>query len=152
MRAICQSNTGAALPGGARSRGESDKTEFAPLRVGAEYTVYGLMFMSNRVDFLVCPDGTGPYWMPGNLFTVFDSALPSWRIRLPGQLEDYEELFAIFGITALVGYGELVDDYQHYVGILERDPLHLQRFFTEKQTIDRWHKAGQDGFPKTEFS
>lgn len=34
-----------------------------------------------------------------------------------------------FGITAIVGYDALVSDYQHYVGILERDPVQIQRFF-----------------------
>jgi hypothetical protein len=141
MRVVCQSNTGSSLPEHVRCRGESDKTEFAPLRIGSEYTVYGLMFLVNRTDLLVCPDGTGPYWMPGNLFGVLDSALPPWQICLPGQVGGYQELFSAFGITALVGYKSLVDDYQHYVGILERDPYHLERFFIEKQTIEQWRET-----------
>jgi len=38
-------------------------------------------------------------------------------------------LLVAFGITAIVGYDALVSDYQHYVGILERDPVQIQRFF-----------------------
>lgn len=142
MRILCQSNTGASLPDNARCRGETDRTEFAPLKVGDEYIVYGLMFLFSRVDFLVCPDGTGPYWMPSNLFTVVDSSLPAWRICLTEQVRDFQGLLATFGITALVGYDALVSDHQHYVGIIERDPVQLQRFFAEKQSVDQWQKAG----------
>ncbi len=141
MRVICQSNTGASLPDNARIHGETDKTEFAPLQIGDEYVVYGLMFRFNRVDFLVCADKTGPYWMPGNLFKILNSTLPSWQICLPVQVPGYQELFATLGIVALVGYDDLVGDYQHYVGILERDPVHLQRFYVEKQKIDQWRRA-----------
>jgi hypothetical protein len=87
--------------------------------------------------------------MPANLFTISNSLLPPWQVCLPGQLEDYEELFDSFSITALIGYDGLVCDYQHYVGILERDPLHLRRFFTEKRSIDQWHETG---YPGSEFS
>lgn len=141
MRILCQSNTGASLPERARCRGETDRTQFSPLKVGDVYIVYGLMLRFSRVDFLVCPEGSGPYWMPSNLFAVTDSALPAWQICITGQVRDYQELLAAFGITALVGYETLVSDYQHYIGILERDPLQLQGFFTEKQAIDRWQKA-----------
>ncbi|SIT35569.1 conserved hypothetical protein [Paraburkholderia ribeironis] len=141
MRILCQSNAGASLPESARCRGETDRTEFAPLKVGDEYIVYGLMFLFSRVDFLVCPGGTGPYWMPSNLFSVSDSTLPAWRICLTAQVRDYQGLLATFGITALVGYDALVSDYQHYVGILERDPVHLQRFFAAKQLVDQWQNA-----------
>ncbi len=141
MRVLCQSNTGASLPENARCRGETDRTEFAPLKVGDEYIVYGLMFLFSRVDFLVCPEGAGPYWMPSNLFTIADSTIPAWRICLTEQVRDYEGLLATFGIAALVGYDALVSDYQHYVGILERDPVQLQRFFAAKQSVDQWQSA-----------
>ncbi|AEA61093.1 hypothetical protein bgla_1g24690 [Burkholderia gladioli BSR3] len=141
MRILCQSNTGASLPENARCRGETDRTEFAPLKVGDEYIVYGLMFLFSRVDFLVCPGGAGPYWMPSNLFSVTDSALPVWRICLTEQVRDYQGLLAAFGITALIGYDALVSDYQHYVGIIERDPVQLQRFIAAKQSIDQWQNA-----------
>ena len=142
MRILCQSNTGASLPDNARCRGETNRTEFEPLKVGEEYIVYGLMFLFSRVDFLVYPDGTGPCWMPSNLFTVIDSSLPAWRICLTEQVDDYQELLATFGITAIIGYDALVSDYHHYVGIIERNPAELQRFFAEKQAVDQWKKTG----------
>lgn len=119
-----------------RCRGETDSTEFSPLKIGGEYIVYGLMFLPSRVDFLVCPDSTGPYWMPSNLFEVVDTTLPAWRVCLTGHSQAYQVLQAEFGITAIVGYDTLVSDYQHYIGILERDPDHLQRFFLEKKLVD----------------
>ncbi|MBV4476867.1 hypothetical protein [Pseudomonas botevensis] len=137
MRVVCQANTGASVPEDIRYRGETDRTEFAPLRIGVEYIVYGLMFMCGRIDFLLCSDSTGPYWMPHCLFTVLDKSILPWEICLSGQSQDYEELFSTFGISALVGYESLVCDYQHYLGILERDPVHLQRFFEEKKIIDQ---------------
>ncbi|MGF6731032.1 hypothetical protein OKW50_003113 [Paraburkholderia youngii] len=140
MRILCRSNTGASLPESARCLGETDRTEFAPLKVGDEYIVYGLMFRFSRVEFLVCPDGMAPYWMPSNLFAIADPALPAWQICLTGQARDYQALMGAFGITALIGYDALVNDYQHYVGILERDPVQLQKFFAAKHSVDQWQK------------
>jgi hypothetical protein len=62
--------------------------------------------------------------------------MPSWSICLVEQSQDYRELFSAFGISALVGYEGLIGDYQHYLGILERDPVHLRRFFSEQHVME----------------
>jgi hypothetical protein len=139
MRLLCESNTGISLADDVRLRSETDRTEFSPLRLGSEYLVYGLMFRARRVDFLVCPDSAGPCWMPSDLFKVLDPTIPPWRTCLIRQTQGYRGLLEAFGITALIGYDALVSDYEHYEGILERDSVHLQAFFSEKMIMDRWH-------------
>ena len=51
----CIFNSGDKLPINKRSLGESNDTDYSFLEVGAEYTVYGLMFFNCRVDYLICP-------------------------------------------------------------------------------------------------
>lgn len=138
MRAICISNKAAYLASDIRCLGETDETDFSPLVVGEDYIVYGLMFLRCRVDFLVCPDEAGPCWMPSQFFNVLDSALPPWSLCLSERVSGYDNLLANFGIVALIGYRDLVEDYDHYVGMLERDPRHLQRFFEKKGVMDQW--------------
>jgi hypothetical protein len=136
MQVICNSITGRSIPTIVRLPGESDETRFTPLVVGGKYIVYGLMFMCKRVDYLVSPDDNGPCWMPGNLFDVLDSFLPDLEICLVEKDFNYRRLFTEFGITGLLGYSELVNNYDHYEGILERNPIHLYRFFTHKKVMD----------------
>lgn len=149
MRVFCQANTGKNLPDKLRHFHETDETAFSPLKIGDEYTVYGVMFLSDRVDYLVYPaihDSNwihGPHWMPGPLFKVLDATLPSWQICLAENQPDYQSLFAMFGITALIGYEELVSNPLHYNGILDRDPDELQKFFVEKMKIDRWLREAE---------
>jgi hypothetical protein len=138
MRILCRFNTGASLPEHARRLGEGEETRFSPLEIGAEYVVYGLKFRPNGLDYLVCPSVNGPRWMPGLLFEILDSTIPPWRVCLTEQTSSYKPLFTQYGITALIGYDELVSNPSHYDGILDRDPDQLKVFFFEKNKIDQW--------------
>lgn len=53
MLALCQANLGSAIPPKERYLGEVDQTNYSPLSVGEIYVVYALLFIFDRVDFLV---------------------------------------------------------------------------------------------------
>lgn len=52
------------------------KMEFSPLRAEYHYNVYGMIFYSSRVDFLVCSELGGLIWAPSELFDVIDNTIP----------------------------------------------------------------------------
>ncbi len=134
MLAICTSTSAKDLPINARVMGETDETEFAFLEIGKEYKVYGVMFYSTRTDFLVSPDHSGPMWVPSNIFDIKDDTLPNnWGCIITDKKEGYADLYECFGINALCGYLDLIRSYKHYIGILDREPEELQKFYTYKE-------------------
>lgn len=54
MSVKCIFNLGEILPIGSCRLGETDETDYSFLKIGTEYIVYGLMFYSCRVDYLIC--------------------------------------------------------------------------------------------------
>lgn len=145
MRVRCTANMGAGLPHHLRDS-EIDETTFAPLKIGEEYRVHGLMFLSNRVDYLVYPVVhdpdwiNGPSWNPGPLFIVVNSVLPPWRICMTESQPGYLPLLEHFGITALIGYDDLISNIDHYNGIIDREYDHLLRFFEQVMKIEQWER------------
>ena len=139
MLALCEFNTGKAIPLSERYLGETDQTDFTPLMVGEKYLVFGLIFIKNRIDYLVCETGQNPSWVPSSLFKLLDNRIPNnWEICMTQSKQDYSLLFDAFGISSIIGYSFLVNKYVHYVGLLERDPVEVQHFFEEKHRIDEW--------------
>ncbi|MPQ69199.1 MULTISPECIES: hypothetical protein [unclassified Pseudomonas] len=132
MRAICRSNCGSAIPMTERYWGETEKTDYSPLSIGDEYFIYALLFVSERVDFLVGVPGQFPFWVPSSLFELVDDEIPvGWKFCATQFHSDYKVLFESFKVKCIVGYSLLVREYQHYVGVVERDPVELERFMFE---------------------
>ena len=133
MLVLCNSASGKDLPANARVMGETDETQFNPLEIGVKYKVYGVMFYPTRTDLLLCPEGSNPMWVPSNLFEVLDNELPSnWGCVIAEKTDGYFDLYESFGVNAICGYLQLVRSYQHYIGILEREPEELQKFYENK--------------------
>ncbi len=133
MLVLCNSISGKDLPDNARVMGETEKTQFTLLEIGVEYKVYGVMFYPTRTDLLLCPEGSAPLWAPSNLFEILDDQFPNdWGCVITEKKEGYIDLYEAFGINAICGYLELVRSYQHYLGILEREPNELQKFHMQK--------------------
>lgn len=129
MRAICRSGLGDAIPPSKRYLGEVDKTSYSPLTIGESYLVYALLFIFDRVDFLVRAPDQPPFWVPSNLFDMVDSKVPAgWEFCITQSSADYRVLFDTFGINYILGYSLLVNEYQHYVGLVEREPREVHRF------------------------
>lgn len=129
MLAICKSNLGSAIPLVERYLGEVDQTDYSPLKVGDSYVVYALLFISDRVDFLVRVPGQPPFWAPSSLFNLVDARVSAdWELCMTQSKAEYKILFDVFKISRIMGYSLLVNDYNHYVGIVEQDPVEIQRF------------------------
>jgi hypothetical protein len=91
-----------------------------------------LLFVRERVDFLVATPELSPFWVPSNLFDVVDASVPAgWEFCITNMRSGYSVLFNMFGIGYIMGYPLLVNDYKHYVGVVEREPSELQRFIEE---------------------
>jgi hypothetical protein len=129
MLAICKSNLGSAIPSTERYLGEVDQTNYSPLNVGESYVVYALLFISDRVDFLVRAPEQPPFWVPSSLFHLVDARVSAnWELCITQSRADYKTLFDVFKVSHVMGYSLLVNDYNHYVGIVERDPVEVLRF------------------------
>ena len=139
MFAKCKSNFGIAIPLAERYLRETDQTSYSPLVVGESYLVFALFFVFDRVDFLVSGPGSLPFWVPGNLFDLIDAKIPpGWELRSTRLDSDYKILFESFGISYIFGYPRLVNEYQHYVGVVEHDSNELQVFADEKRRVSEW--------------
>ncbi|WP_118987371.1 hypothetical protein [Photorhabdus sp. CRCIA-P01] len=133
----CIFNSGKNLPDDSRCFGETDETDYSFLEIGTEYVVYGLMLLSCRIDYLICPNKGNPVWIPANLCEIKDGKLSSnWSICITHLNDDYKVLYDNFKIQSIIGYSELVTSISHYIGIIERESEDLGVFFLEKQKID----------------
>lgn len=70
MLAICHASLGSAIPPAERYLKETDHTDYSPLCVGDSYVVYALLFIFDRVDFLVRAPAQPPFWVPSSLFNL----------------------------------------------------------------------------------
>lgn len=135
MLAICKSNLGSAIPSAARYLGEVDQTNYSPLIVGDSYVVHALLFIFDRVDYLVRAPEQPPFWVPSSLFELVDATVSAdWELCITQSRADYKILFNTFKISHVMGYSLLVNDYSHYVGIIERDPVEVLRFMERELT------------------
>lgn len=114
-----------------------EKTRYDIHKDGKPYGVYGMMFIKNRVDYLVCRTEDSPTFIPSWLFEILDPVLPSgWKACNVVYDDIYSALYRNFGISYMVGYGELVENIEHYRGLLERDHAEARVFFRMKNEID----------------
>lgn len=129
MLVMCRSLSGEAIRSELRSMGETDSTKYDPMIIGDVYVVYGLLFLGQRVDYLISPCNGAPMWVPSSLFDVVDSSIPNgWMFCETKEAPEYSALFEYFRITHLIGYPLLVTEYRHYIGLLEGSHVELKRF------------------------
>ncbi|SHN69965.1 hypothetical protein SAMN02745728_01982 [Desulfovibrio litoralis DSM 11393] len=141
MQVRCISNSVNVLPVASRCNYETEKTDFSFLNVGLLHNVYGLQFLSCRVDYLICQPEQNPFFIPSYFFEVQNALLPPyWSMCTTYSDVDYRCLFDLFHINALIGYHELVTSYVHYTGVIERENDALCLFFKEKKRIDDWQQ------------
>lgn len=137
MRAICRNNRGSAIALSERYLGETNETNYSPLMIGKEYAVYALLFIRDRVDFLILAEESAPFWAPSSLFDLIDSQIPDgWSFSFAKSSPGYGALFDAFGINCIIGYSLLIEDYEHYVGLIEGRSEELQRFFEINHRAD----------------
>ena len=105
------------------------------LTVGDLYPVAGMELVKGRMWVLV-PDDSDfrrPQWLPLDLFTVDDSALPSWW-----YFRRYDKGSAAFeaGFQARWGYKQLVESDQHRNDLEDLDPAALYIFSAELAQVE----------------
>ncbi len=138
MLVECIFNSGKDLPIDSRCLNETDETDYSFLEIGVEYVVYGLMFYPCRVDYLICSRKGNPAWVPANLCKIKDNKLSfNWAICVTHLHEDYKILYDSFKIQSIISYPELVTSISHYVGIIERESDDMNKFFLEKEKMDK---------------
>ncbi len=92
------------------------------LNVAQEYAVAGLAIFNFGLTVLVVDETKWPNWYPADLFVVVGGAIPRhWKVAFrEGGEQD---------LQALWGYDALVNDEEHYVGLIERDPTAMEIFW-----------------------
>lgn len=75
------------------------------------------------------------------LFRLVDGRLPeNWAICVTEQSEAYRDLATYYKIVTIVGYKRIVENINHYTGILERDHQELLKFYEEKKIMDAMYR------------
>lgn len=123
MKAICNSNTVAALGKIAIKIGNSVESQF-DLEIGKQYIVYGIVDFQHALHYLTIGESDYPTWYPVELFTILDPVLPQrWFFTYVGE-ED--------GVIAVWGYEELANYPSHYEELLERGDKAINIFVKRK--------------------
>jgi len=103
------------------------------LEVGKIYTVYGISIWMNGLNYLIDVSLDGkpcPEWLNVEYFDVVDSVLPNnFHFHYFGSSDER-------GLSAIWGYEELIDDYDHYAALIEMEESAMAIFARRKQEID----------------
>jgi len=106
-----------------------DQTNYSPMEKGEAYIIYAVLFIVDRVDFLVRAPQQPPFWAPSCLFDLVNSEIPAgWGFCDTRTNAEYRIVFDLFRISHIMKYSLLVSEYVHYQGVVERDPAEVRRF------------------------
>jgi hypothetical protein len=131
MKVKCLSISGEVIPQGNKLPGETDETLYSPLCKEESYEVYGIMFYSTRIDYLISTSDKGPMWAPSDLFEVLDNQLPKkWQYLPINESGSYSPLNKYFGVRLIIGYQRLTESFEHYTSLLEREPDDINYFYS----------------------
>ena len=128
MRVLCKSLGGGDLLTVEIANGHLPSTKFH-LTVGREYKVYGLLFASAVLQYLIEDDTTaGPGWFPASLFTVAcDRVSRYWRIA---NWSDSGRYFVV------ISYPEITESPQAFDSLSNGDRKARNAFYERKQLAD----------------
>ena len=131
MKAICLENTGKNIAEKRVSmRGDSRGANY-PVEINREYEIYGVLVDAHGLGkFLICDEASEPEWIPSELFRISDSTVrKDWHVSI--DLDAY--------IPTKIGYSRLVNEIDHFEGIIEGNEDDLIFFFKTKET---WRAEG----------
>lgn len=104
-------------------------TNYQGIITKKQYNVYGIILVQESVKYLLFNDFEMANWYPVELFQVVDSQLPrNWCFQFFG----YEE----YGVSAIWGYREIVENEEHYTGLCEQEKNDIELFLKRKKEID----------------
>jgi hypothetical protein len=127
MRLTCRANTGDKLSDKYVESAYSRATRF-DLTVDREYVGYGICLWLGILVYLIVGEGGQPSWYPAELFQVSQSSIPDcWHYGFFSERAD---------VKAILGYSELVNDYDHFDQLSGLEQSALEIFFKRKQEID----------------
>lgn len=101
------------------------------------YKVYSIgnwdnyMFYLLKVDHQDSDLNLDPVWFPYEWFEITEHKFPdSWYFNFIGEPMSEQ-------ISTIVGYKEIVLNYDHHYGIIEREKEHLDLFYKMKASFDK---------------
>ncbi|MGX5732281.1 hypothetical protein ACWKWK_17345 [Pseudoxanthomonas beigongshangi] len=128
MKIKCLSISGEHVPYLQRNDGESSQTDYRPFKIGSVYSVFGMMLGRNGVRVLACPDTNGPSWIPLSLVEIVDPSLPS-GMDFYDVANGQRFRWLADSVFGLIGYPELVESEDHFIGLMERKEEDLAIFY-----------------------
>ena len=118
------------------SVGGPDKKDIA-------YIVYAMLICKGSVKYLLAEEEDEPFWYPANIFEVVDSLLPIiWYFSFKGydHYDSKDPDYAIYPVTVIWGYKEMIFDPEHRIDLIECEPEALEIFKKRKEEIDEYEE------------
>ncbi len=136
MIALCRFSTSSSLADHQRGRFAQFDEHFR-LTPGRTYSVAGLGIWETVLQVLVRDDSHLPLWCQAGLFDIDPQPIPSdWCFGLyPAVSASGSDLWTQW--VALWGYESLVSDPSHNDRLMDRDPVALEIFHREIDSIER---------------
>lgn len=136
MLVKCISTSGYDIPQEEKFPGESDETNYQPLKINEDYHVSAIIFYEKRIDLLISPDGSNPIWAPLCLFKILDSSIDhDSYIEFINDKNEFKWLKDNYGAKCIIGYKKITESFDHFVGLIDRNPFDLNFFFEYKKKI-----------------
>ena len=130
MRVQCKNNEGSLFFRNAVKKGHDRKTVYKGVLINSNYIVYGIIFYEGSILYLLYDEYKMANWYPAELFEVTEGHIPKgWCYNFLGYKE--------FGLSAVWGYNELVNDENHYDGLAEQENSAFELFLKRKTEIDK---------------
>jgi hypothetical protein len=132
MRAKCLVDNAGSFPAERFVGGLSRDSEFN-LRIGEEYSVYGIGLWDGLLSFLIVGERSEvPLWYPAEAFALTENSIPkNWYLAK----FDHDDKN---GLQLIMGYDEIVNsiDVHHDALLDDREVNALRVFFGRKDEMD----------------
>jgi hypothetical protein len=127
MFVTCISNTATILHPEIRVSWEDPEDPYS-ITVGREYPVLGMLLSKNRIKLLL-PDDDDALYFPAGLFDLGEWEIPEdWLFRLCSGITVGGRAAWSDPLGAEWGYPELINDPQHGIDLMEREPPAVRIF------------------------
>ncbi len=137
MLVKCISISGNDIPEEEKFPGDSNETNYHPLKINENYHVFAIIFYEKRIDLLISPDNSYPIWVPLCLFKILDSSVEyDSHIKFIDDESELKWLKDNYGAKCIVGYKKITESSEHFIGLIDRNPSDLNFFFEYKKIVN----------------
>ncbi len=105
-------------------------TEYRVTKNGI-YVVYAVVVYADQIWYLICDDDNVPSLLPSDLFVLADSEVAIDWIMKPYKIYDQ--------LLFLLGYLELVNDYNAFINLINLKPLAISAFLKYKEHYNQYY-------------